>query len=523
MKLIPRPLLLMILDGWGESPASDHNAICQASTTNFCRLRTQYPYTELKTDGESVGLPAGQMGNSEVGHLNIGAGRVVYQDLTRIDRSIRTGEIFTNPVLRQAMAHARQGGKALHLLGLVSDGGVHSQLRHLFALLEMARREGLTEVYVHALLDGRDVPPSSALEYFAQLEAEMQRLQLGRVATVSGRYYGMDRDKRWERVERYYQMLVLGQGLTAASAEAAVTASYQRGETDEFVQPTVIVDADGRPVATVADGDAVICFNFRTDRAREITRALVDREFTSFHRPFRPELFYVCMTQYDATIDAPVAFPPEELRNTLGQVLAAHGRRQLRIAETEKYAHVTFFFNGGEEEPNPGEDRILIPSPKVPTYDLQPEMSAYAVTEKVIEAIASEQYDVIVLNYANADMVGHTGLMTAAIVAVNTVDDCLGRVTEAVLARGGAVLITADHGNADEMAEPGGHGPHTAHTNSPAPFLLVYPPLQAARLRSAGGLEDIAPTMLELLGIPKPDEMTGRSLLESDEKARGVS
>jgi 2,3-bisphosphoglycerate-independent phosphoglycerate mutase len=507
--------MLMILDGWGDCSAKDFNAVICGNTPNFSRLRQTYPYTRLLTSGEAVGLPAGQMGNSEVGHLNIGAGRVVYQDLTRIDKAIRDGELFANPVLNQAMDEVKRNGSALHLMGLLSDGGVHSHTRHLFALLEMARRKGLDRVFVQAYLDGRDVPPSSALEYIDALEAKMRERGVGRIASVGGRYWGMDRDKRWDRVEKHYRAFVLGEGLKAASARQAVEESYQREETDEFVKPTLVTGEDGQPIGTMNDGDAIIFFNFRADRAREITRALVEGDFDSFPRPRWPNLFYVCMTQYDATIPAPVAYPPQNLVNTLGEVLAARGMKQLRIAETEKYAHVTFFFNGGVEEPNPGEDRALIPSPKVATYDLKPEMSAGEVTERVLEEIAADKYDVIIMNYANADMVGHTGVMEAAVRAVGFLDGCLGRVVDQVLERGGAVLVTADHGNAEEMRDPETGEPHTAHTSSPVPFILVDPDLVGAKLRDGGALEDIAPTMLRLLEIPQPAEMTGRDLIES--------
>ncbi|NPV89698.1 MAG: 2,3-bisphosphoglycerate-independent phosphoglycerate mutase [Firmicutes bacterium] len=506
--------MLLILDGWGDCDTGDANAVICGNTPNFRRLSKTYPYTTLHTSGEAVGLPAGQMGNSEVGHLNIGSGRIVYQDLTRIDKAIRDGELFKNPVLNQAMDEAKRNGSALHLMGLLSDGGVHSHIQHLLALLEMAKRKGLTRVFVQAYLDGRDVPPSSALGYIDALEEKMRELGVGRIASVGGRYWGMDRDKRWDRVEKHYRAFVLGEGLKAASARQAVEESYQREETDEFVQPTLVVGDDGKPLGTMNDGDAIIFFNFRADRAREITRALVESDFESFPREKWPKVFYVCMTQYDATIPAPVAYPPQELANTLGEVLAQKGLRQLRIAETEKYAHVTFFFNGGVEEPNPGEDRVLIPSPKVATYDLKPEMSALEVTARVLEEIGSDKYDVIIMNYANADMVGHTGMMDAAVQAVNVLDECLGKVVDQVLERGGAVLVTADHGNAEEMKDPETGAPHTAHTSSPAPFILVYPDLVGTRLRDGGALEDIAPTMLRLLEIPQPAEMTGRDLIK---------
>ncbi|NPV27236.1 MAG: 2,3-bisphosphoglycerate-independent phosphoglycerate mutase [Firmicutes bacterium] len=503
----------MILDGWGESSSHQGNAITLAQIPNYHRLKQEYPYTTLEASGEAVGLPGGQMGNSEVGHLNIGAGRVVYQELTRIDRAIKSGEFFANPVLIAAMDQVAQKKTALHLMGLLSDGGVHSHIEHLFALLKMAKERGLTRVWVHTFLDGRDVPPANAQEYIDALEARMRTLGVGAIATVMGRFYAMDRDKRWERVEKAYDAMVRGQGVHQATfAQVAVQQSYERRVTDEFVEPTVIVDEQGKPRATVQDGDAIIFFNFRADRAREITRAFVDRDFDGFKRQKWPRTHYVCMTQYDVQIQAPVAFPPQNLENTLGEVLAKHGLKQLRIAETEKYAHVTFFFNGGVEEPNPGEDRILIPSPKVATYNLKPEMSALEVTERVIREIEADRYDVIILNYANPDMVGHTGILDAAVQAITVVDQCLGQVVEAVLARGGKVMITADHGNVEEMIDPKTGQPHTAHTLGRVPFILVDPERRQVKLRS-GALEDIAPTILQLLGIPKPAEMTGESLI----------
>ncbi len=508
-----RPLVLIILDGWGWAPPSPGNAITQARTPNFDNLRAAFPFTVLGAAGEAVGLPEGQMGNSEVGHLNIGAGRVVYQDITRITKAIRTGEFFRNPVLVAAMEKARS--RSLHLLGLVSDGGVHSHLEHLYALLEMARRFSVERVFIHAFLDGRDVPPASAGGYLAALEEKCRELGTGEIATVMGRYYAMDRDKRWERVEKAFAALVAGEGEKASSARAALEASYARGVTDEFVVPTVITDDFGRPRGTIAPGDVVIFFNFRADRARELTRAFTDRDFAGFPRKNGfPGVHFVCMTQYDATIEAPVAFPPVSLSSTLGEVLAGLGLRQLRIAETEKYAHVTFFFNGGVEEPNPGEDRILIPSPKVATYDLKPEMSAYEVTDAVLRELAADKYDVVVLNYANPDMVGHTGVLEAAVKAVEAVDECLGRVVAAVRARGGVALVTADHGNAEQMLEEDGT-PHTAHTTNDVPFILVGEAYRGASLREGGVLADIAPTMLDILGVPRPEEMTGRSLLEA--------
>jgi len=513
-----KPLLLCIMDGWGYREGGVGNAISLARTPNFSRLWQEYPHTLLQASEEAVGLPEGQMGNSEVGHLNIGAGRVVYQELTRINRAIRCGDFFHNPVLHQAMQQVLDSGRNLHLVGMVSDGGVHSHISHLFALLELAKMKGLQRVFIHCFLDGRDVLPQSALEYIDQLEDKMRQLQVGAIATVAGRYYAMDRDKRWDRLSKAYQAMVYGQGLKAASAREAVEQSYLRQVTDEFVEPTVIIDPDGHPLARVMNGDSMIFFNFRADRAREVTRAFVDPGSCSLeHCEIHPDIHFYAMTEYDATIKVAEAFPAQTLDNTLGQVLAQHGLRQLRIAETEKYAHVTFFFNGGVEEPNPGEDRILIPSPKVATYDLQPEMSAPRVTERVLAEIAGGQYDLIILNFANADMVGHTGIIPAAVKAVETVDFCLGRIESAVRAEGGSLLVTADHGNAEAMIDEVTGGPLTAHTTRDVPFILVRDDLKGAILRSGGALEDVAPTILDLLGVAKPAEMTGVSLLDNDE------
>lgn len=510
-----KQVVLTILDGWGLGDTSEGNAIDAASTPNFTRMWCDYPSVCLKASGEAVGLPEGQMGNSEVGHLNIGAGRIVYQEFTRISKAIREGDFFKNPVLRDAFTASRDTGASVHLMGLLSDGGVHSHIEHLFALLDMAKEFGLEKVYVHAFLDGRDVPPDNALEYITQLEARMEKLELGKIATVMGRYYAMDRDNRWERVEKAYLAIVDGKGLMAASAAAAVNQSYDSKITDEFVLPTVVVDDKGDPVATVEPRDTVIFYNFRADRARELTRAFVDREFDSFPREKGYlEPHFVCMTQYHKDIPAPVAFPPQNLVNTLGQVLADNNLKQLRIAETEKYAHVTFFFNGGVEEPNPGEDRILVPSPKCATYNLQPEMSCPEVTDRVVEAIKSGVYDVIILNYANPDMVGHTGVFEAAVQAVETVDTALGRIAEATQEIEGVLLITADHGNAECMVEEG--CAHTAHTTGNVPFILVSEALKDCKLKEEGALEDIAPTILSILDIPIPPEMTGKTLIRED-------
>jgi 2,3-bisphosphoglycerate-independent phosphoglycerate mutase len=503
------PFVLVILDGWAEDERVEGNAIAQAATPNWDRYRKLWPCTRLQAAGEAVGLPEGQMGNSEVGHLNLGAGRVVYQDLTRISRAIRDGSFFKNPVLVNGIEAARDRGGVLHLMGLLSDGGVHSHLTHLFALLELAGRLGQREVYVHAFLDGRDVPPANALEYVDALEDKLNTLGYGTVATVMGRYYAMDRDRRWERTARAYAAMVSGEGLAAPSARRAVKAGYDRGETDEFLQPTVIV-RNGEPVALVTGRDAVIFFNFRPDRARQITRAFTDAGFTGFDRgPDPPHPRFVCLTEYDRTIDAPVAFGPEYIRNTLGNVFSRHGLRQLRLAETEKYAHVTFFFNGGVEQPDPGEDRILVPSPQVATYDLQPEMSAREVTRTFLANM--EKYDVIIMNFANPDMVGHTGVLAAAVRAIETVDKCLGQIVETVLARDGTVLICGDHGNAERMMDENGN-PFTAHTANPVPLVAIGRQVASRSLRP-GVLADVAPTILDLLGLPQPEEMTGSSLL----------
>ncbi|WP_031516670.1 2,3-bisphosphoglycerate-independent phosphoglycerate mutase [Desulfofalx alkaliphila] len=509
-----KPTALIILDGWGINSQESGNAICQAQTPNIDKLLKKYPHTLLSASGEDVGLPAGQMGNSEVGHLNIGAGRVVYQDLTRITKAIRDESFFTNEELLAAVNYAKENNGGLHLMGLLSDGGVHSHIEHLFGLLKLAKEEKIKQVYIHAFLDGRDVPPANALEYIEALEQRCAALDIGKIVTVMGRYYAMDRDKRWERTEKAYRAMVTGEGYKAERAEEALQEAYRRGETDEFVQPTVIVNDDGKPLATVVDGDAVIFFNFRPDRARQITRAFVDKDFTAFKRPAaHPRVHFTCMTLYDKTIEAPVAFKPQMLKNTLGEVLSNNGIRQLRLAETEKYAHVTFFFNGGVEKPNPGEERVLIPSPKVATYDLKPEMSAFEVTDALIEQLEKDKFEVIIMNYANADMVGHTGVMDAAVCAVNAVDSCLGRAVDAILERGGVAIITADHGNAEHMMDEEGK-PFTAHTTDPVPLILVgHGKLRHAKLRK-GRLEDIAPTLLELLHIDKPLEMTGTSLIE---------
>ncbi len=501
-----RPVLLLILDGYGMNSNKEGNAIAAAKTPNIDRLFSTYPHCELETSGESVGLPEGQMGNSEVGHLNIGAGRIVYQDLTRITKSIRDGEFKKNRALLDAMKDVKSNGSSLHLMGLLSDGGVHSHISHLYALLALAKEQGITKVYIHAFLDGRDVPPKSALTYIADAEIKMKDLG-GEFATISGRYYAMDRDKRWERVEKAYNAMTGGGGEAAKSASIAVKNAYGRGETDEFVTPTVLL-RDEKPVSLISDNDSVIFFNFRSDRAREITRAFIDDKFTGFNRESHPRTHFVSLTQYDETFNVTIAFQPESLKNILAEVLSRHNLRQLRIAETEKYAHVTFFFNGGVETPVTGEDRILIPSPKVATYDMQPEMSAFPVTHEAVKAITSGKYDVIILNYANCDMVGHTGIFDAAVKAVEAIDTCIGMLYDAVMRSGGLLIITADHGNAEKMCDAAG-GIHTAHTSNRVPFVICE---KGIRLRD-GLLADIAPTIIKALGIEKPEEMTGRSLI----------
>lgn len=509
-----KPVMLMILDGWGISETREGNAVAMAVKPYYDALVDRFPSATLITSGEHVGLPGGQMGNSEVGHLNIGAGRIVYQELTRINKAIKKGEFQANAVLNEAMQYALKEGKALHFLGLLSDGGVHSHIEHLYALLEMARDRGLQKVYVHTLLDGRDVPPANAREYINALEEKMRKLGIGRIATVSGRYYTMDRDNRWDRVEKAYKAMAAGEGRKARLAMEALEKAYELKITDEFVEPTVIVDDMGEPVGRINPGDSVIMYNFRADRARQISHAFVDREFTPFIRPGGYlEPHYVCFTQYDIALEAPVAFLPQNLDNTLGEVVSKAGLEQLRIAETEKYAHVTFFFNGGIEKAYPGEERILIDSPKVATYNMQPEMSACQVSNKVVEKIRQSDYDLIVLNYANADMVGHTGQLKACVLAIETVDTCMGQVVEAVLNKGGAVVITADHGNAESMMDIETNQPLTAHTSNRVPIILAGNELGTIQLRD-GSLEDVAPTVLELMGLEKPKEMTGKSLIK---------
>ena len=502
-----KPVALLIMDGFGKNTSDYGNAISAANTPNLDKLFATCPNTLIEASGLAVGLPDGQMGNSEVGHTNIGAGRVVYQMLVKITKDIQDGVFAKNPALIHSIENVKAHGGALHLMGLLSPGGVHSHQEHLYGLLQMAKDNGVEKVYVHAFLDGRDVPPSSAAEYMKELCAKMDEIGVGKVATVMGRYYAMDRDNAWDRVEKAYAAMVYGEGVQGVCPVKTIEDSYANGVTDEFMLPTVI-DKDGM----IKENDSVIFFNFRPDRARQITRAYVDPDFTGFERKkgfFK--LHYVCMAQYDATMpNVEVAYPPEALTKTYGEVIAEHNMTQLRIAETQKYAHVTFFFNGGEETTFPGEDRILVPSPDVPTFDLKPEMSAYEVTDKVVEAIESDKYDTIILNWANCDMVGHTGIFDAAVKAVEAVDTCVGRTVDAILAKGGAVLITADHGNAEKMYEPDG-SPFTAHTTNLVPLILVG--YDCKGLKEGGKLADLAPTMLEILGIEQPKEMTGESLI----------
>lgn len=556
-----RPVVLMVLDGWGYRPDKAGNAVLAAHTPNFNRLWKQYPHTLVNTTGLAVGLPDSVMGNSEVGHMNIGAGRVVYQDLTRINESIRDGSFYKNPVLLGACAAAKKSGGRLHLMGLFSDGGVHSHIAHLQALLELTKRQGMLDVAIHCFTDGRDTSPTGGAKYLEQFLKQLQVQPMGgvgverqdappdfsvpelclgaRIATVMGRYYAMDRDKRWERTQKAYDAMVMGEGRTATSAKAAIAEAYAAGETDEFIVPTVIVE-NGKPVATINDDDVVLFYNYRGDRARQITRALTDPDFdqphsgveggahtalpgggalpapviTGFKRQKFPKLVeFACMAEYDQTFKLPAAYPSQTLDNNFGEWVSKHQRTQLRIAETEKYAHVTFFFNGGEETPYPGEDRVMIQSPKdVPTYDHKPEMSARGVTEAVLDRIASQQYDAIILNYANPDMVGHTGCIPAAVKAVETVDDCLGKVADAVLAQGGGLVITADHGNCEQMQNADG-SPHTSHTTNLVPLIVVAPDAPSIQLRDGGKLSDLAPTLLEMMRLPQPPEMSGCSLI----------
>jgi len=505
---------LVIMDGFGLSSDKEGNAILAAKTPNFDRYWNEYPSTTIGAAGMDVGLPLGQMGNSEVGHLNIGAGRIVYQELTRISKAIEDGDFFENPVLLQAVRHAKAKGTSLHLFGLLSDGGVHSHNTHLYALLKMAKVEGLSRVFVHCFMDGRDTPPRSGKEYIEELEFKIKEIGVGSIATVMGRYYAMDRDNRWERVKKAYDALTLGKGDYARTAVEIMENSYNNGVNDEFVIPGV-VQSNGQPTAIVGEGDSIIFFNFRPDRSRQITRAFIEPEFSDFIREkgYFP-VHFVSLTQYDETFEnINIAYDPQSLSDTFGEYISVLGKNQLRIAETEKYAHVTFFFNGGVEIPNENEDRALIPSPKVATYDLKPSMSAYEVAEEAVKRVNSGKYDVMILNFANCDMVGHSGIMEAAVKAVETVDTCVGKVVEAILKYGGRAILTADHGNAEMMISEDKKSPHTAHTTNPVPFILVDDNLKNITLREGGRLCDIAPTMLALMNIPKPALMTGISII----------
>lgn len=506
-----KPVMLMILDGFGLSDNLDGNAIRNSYKPNFDKLVNEYPHTTLKASGISVGLPEGQMGNSEVGHLNIGAGRIIYQELTRISKDINEGSFFKNETFNKAIDNAKVNNSSMHLMGLLSNGGVHSHIDHLKSLITLCKDKGLKKVYVHCFLDGRDVLPSSAKTFIEELEAHMKAENTGKIATISGRYYAMDRDNRWERIELAYNALVKGEGIKANNPIEAIDMAYHDNKTDEFVIPTVILE-DGSPIAKISNKDSVIFFNFRPDRAREITRAINDKVFTHFEREVL-DLTYVTMTQYDKTLEnVIVAYDPESYNNTLGQYVSSKGLKQLRIAETEKYAHVTFFFNGGVEAPNPNEDRVLIPSPKVATYDLKPEMSAYEVTEEVLNRLNSNEYDMIILNYANPDMVGHSGVIEAAIKAIETVDICLGKVVNKILEMDGTLFITADHGNAEQMIDFSTGKPMTAHTINEVPF--IYVSKEATELRDGGILADIAPTMLKVMNLEIPSEITGKSLIK---------
>ena len=510
------PLLLVILDGWGVGPLTESNAIHVADTPNLDRWQSEYPHTTLLAHNGSVGLPEGQMGNSEVGHLNIGAGRIVYQDFSRINRAVENGEFFNNDVLLSSFQKIKENNGALHLLGLISDGGVHSHLNHLIALVDMAAQNGLSKIFIHAFMDGRDTPPKSGGDYIHSLQQELDRLGAGRIATVCGRYYAMDRDKRWIRVQVAWQALVDGKGISASDAEQSVRNSYERGETDEFIKPVVLQDQQkGGPVATIKDGDTVLFFNFRADRVRELIHAFTDQDFNGFPCNHRPALAAcITFTEYDKKFQLPVVFPPVSMSRILGEEISSHNLSQLRIAETEKYAHVTYFFNGGREEPFPLEDRILVPSPQdIATYDLKPEMSACKVTEELLKRFQEKHYDLIVLNFANGDMVGHSGIMEAAVLACEAVDRCLGELVAAFTKAGSTVLITADHGNAEMMKDSGSADPFTAHSLNPVPFILINDSYKGTCLRENGSLRDIAPTILSLMELPVPEEMTGESLI----------
>lgn len=508
----PKPVALIILDGFGLRDQKEGNAVAQASKPNFDRYWSTYPHTTLTACGEAVGLPDGQMGNSEVGHLNIGAGRIVYQDLTRISKSIRDGDFYENETILKAIRSAKEKGKKLHYCGLLSDGGVHSHIDHLYALLDLAKKEGMEQVYIHAFLDGRDVAPDSAKYYMEQLLSYMDKVGIGQIATVQGRYYAMDRDKRWERVEKSYRSMVYGEGPQYKDAISAIVDSYEQKVYDEFVVPSVIVDEKDKPVGLVESGDSVVFFNFRPDRAIQLSLVFTNEDFNGFdrgdHHP--KDLYYVCMTLYSETVGGYVAYKPKNLDNTLGEVLVQNNKKQLRIAETEKYPHVTFFFSGGRDKELSGETRILINSPKVATYDLKPEMSAYEVAEAAVKEIEADKHDCIILNFANPDMVGHSGMLEPTIRAIEATDECLGKVVDAIVAKGGVAVITADHGNADIIIDENGR-PHTAHTTNPVPFIVTSKDVD---LREGGILADIAPTMLDLMQLKQPAEMTGSTLIK---------
>ncbi|MDU0205151.1 MULTISPECIES: 2,3-bisphosphoglycerate-independent phosphoglycerate mutase [Paenibacillus] len=508
----PKPVALIILDGFGLRSEEQGNAVAHAKKPNYDRYWSSYPHTTLTACGEAVGLPEGQMGNSEVGHLNIGAGRIVYQDLTRISKSIRDGEFYDNETIVGAVRHAKENGKKLHLYGLLSDGGVHSHIEHLFALLDLAKKEDFHEVYIHAFLDGRDVAPDSAKSYMERLLKKIAEVGVGKIATVQGRYYAMDRDKRWERTEKSYRAMVYGEGPAYTDPMKAIVESYEKSIFDEFVMPTVIVGEDGKPVGLVESGDAVIFFNFRPDRAIQLSQVFTNEDFRGFDRgpKVAKNLYYVCLTLFSESVDGFVAYKPKDLDNTLGEVLAQNGLKQLRAAETEKYPHVTFFFSGGRDAELPGETRLLIPSPKVATYDLKPEMSAYELADAVVKEIEAERHDAIILNFANPDMVGHSGLLEPTVKAIEATDECLGKVVEAVLAKGGVVCITADHGNADVVTNADGSR-NTAHTTNPVPFIVTD---KSVTLRDGGILADIAPTMLDFLEVKQPEQMTGTTILK---------
>jgi 2,3-bisphosphoglycerate-independent phosphoglycerate mutase len=535
----PKPLILIILDGWGYRAETKANAIALARKPTYDRLLREYPNTLIHTSGPFVGLPQGQMGNSEVGHLNIGAGRIVHMDITRIDLMVQNGELFSHPVLLQAMKHARSGERRLHLFGLVSDGGVHSQQAHLYALLKMAKQNGLERVFVHAFMDGRDTLPTNGAGYLEQLQQKMREYNCGSIATVNGRYYAMDRDRRWERIAKTYSAMVFAdaEGGTQTDPVQGMKESYNKGVTDEFVVPFVCTDSRGQPVAAIRDDDSCICFNFRADRVRQITRALTrnsglneiggsdlpgaaDLDATIPRNRVPKNLNYVCMTQYDKNFSLPVVIPPESMANILANVMGGLNMRNLRVAETEKYAHVTYFFNGGVEKPFPGEDRVLVQSPKVATYDLKPEMSASGIADAVVKAAEDGTFDVVIVNFANADMVGHSGKIEPTVKAVETVDACLGRIEAAVRAKGGAMLITADHGNAEMMIDPATGGPHTAHTTNPVPFIVVAENAEQFTLKSGGSLRDISPTILGMLGVDEPKEMTGKDMRSFNKSSR---